>query len=73
MKNLETGITDGLKKTRDVVGKGAVVIFQGTGEQVIGGGGMGGRFTPIDTRRGQLEILEEEGEDIDSLVLPYQT
>lgn len=28
---------------------------------------------PLDTREGQLEIAEEDGDDIDSLVLPYQT
>lgn len=75
-KNLGTGITDGLKKTRDAVGKGAVVIFSGAGKQMQSGGGMGGRDSthiPLDTREGQLEIAEEDGEDTDSLVLPYQT
>ena len=28
---------------------------------------------PLDTREGQLEIAEEDGDVTDSLVLPYQT
>ena len=73
LKNLGTGITDGLKKTRDVVGKGAVVIFSGAGKQVLSGRG-GGQFPGRDgddLRITDPDPLSEEGDD--SLILPYQT
>ena len=63
LKNLETGITDALKKTRDGIGRGSARVFQAAGEKFREGDGM----------ISSPEVWDRQEQDFSDQVLPAQT